>query len=176
MFKYICSLAIFALIVGCSKITLPQNTQYKLYTMLIAMPDANTQEAQRLSKDIISYSNYLKNIYHPIIEPHFNNFLVNIGVQKQGLCYEWSDALYLHLMQQNYKHYKFHLIVANRGKYWSEHNALSITTPHIPPNQGIIIDLWRDIEGIYINKVSLDTQYQWKHRASRELMAKEVKP
>jgi len=34
--------------------------------------------------------------YDPVSEPRLNNFLINVGVKKEGLCYQWSDALYLH--------------------------------------------------------------------------------
>ena len=169
MFRFICSLAIL-LLVGCGKITLPLNSYDRLYNSLISLPNANTKEAKILTKDILNYSNHLKAKYHPIIEPHFNNFLVNIGIQKQGLCYEWSDALYLHLLSKHYKHYKFHLIVSNKGKYWSEHNALAITTPNTPIQQAIIIDLWRKIDDIYINQVNKDDEYRWIQRVEREII------
>jgi len=168
MLRYIFSVCLVWLLVGCQSPSLPNSSQTKLYHLLLSLPQSNKQEAYRLSKEVISYANYLKEKFHPVVEPHFNNFLVNIGLQKQGLCYEWSDALYMHFSKRHYKYYTFHLIVANKGEYWSEHNAFAITTKGTNPLDGIIIDLWRDVDGIYISKISDDTQYQWIHRKERE--------
>jgi len=169
MFRYIFSLVFIVLVVGCTYIVKPQNEQNKLYNMLLSL-DKNVSkiEAKRLSKEIVFFSRKLKQQYQPLIEPHFNNFLVNVGLKKQGLCYEWSDALYIHFVNQSYKDFRFHLIVSNKGEYWSEHNAFAITNSKDNISEGIIIDLWRDIDGMYINYIIKDKSYQWSLRKNRE--------
>ena len=169
MHRYIYSILIIYLLSACSYISSPQIKTDRLYHLLIAMDtNVSQKEAKRLSKDIISFSTKLKQKYQPIIEPHFNNFLVNIGLKKHGLCYEWSDALYLHFTTKHYQSFRFHLVVSNQGKYWSEHNAFAITNSRDEISKGIIVDLWRDIDDIYINYISKDTSYQWRRREKRE--------
>ena len=169
MYKFIFSI-ILIFTTGCSYIPHPRYKQEQLYHFLLSLDNHISKiEAQKLSKYIISFSTKLKQTYKPIIEPHFNNLLVNIGLKAHGLCYEWSDALYLHLSKQNYPNFTFHLIVSNKGKYWSEHNAFAITSHNNPISKGIIIDLWRDINDIYINYISKDDTYQWDTRQQREL-------
>jgi len=169
MFRYIFSIIILLLSLGCSYIPSPQNKQDNLYNLLLTL-DSNISKdtAKKLSTDIISFSTKLKHDYQPIIEPHFNNFLINIGLKKRGLCYEWSDALYLHFIKQHYQNFRFHLIVSHQGEYWREHNAFAITNSNNNISKGIIIDLWRDIDNIYINYIFKDTSYQWKRREKRE--------
>ena len=165
MFKYIFSIVISILIIGCSYIPSVQKRQQELYQLLISLDyHISKNEAKRLSKDIIHFSKQLKESYQPIIEPHFNNFLVNIGLKSHGLCYEWSDSLYIYLLKQNYDGFEFHLVVSNRGKYWSEHNALVIMPKGTTLPQGIVIDLWRDIDDIFFTKILYDKLYHWQIR------------
>jgi len=169
MHRYIYSILIIYLLSACSYISSPQIKTDRLYHLLIAMDtNVSQKEAKRLSKDIISFSTKLKQKYQPIIEPHFNNFLVNIGLKKHGLCYEWSDALYLHFTTKHYQSFRFHLIVSNQGEYWSEHNAFVITTKDKSILDGIVIDLWRYPDDIYMDFIKKDTSYKWRWRNQRE--------
>ena len=165
MFKYIFSIVISILIIGCSYIPSIEKRQQELYQLLISLDyHISKNEAKRLSKDIIHFSKQLKENYQPIIEPHFNNFLVNIGLKSHGLCYEWSDSLYIYLLRQHYNGFEFHLVVSDKGKYWSEHNALVIMPKGKNLSQGIVIDLWRDIDDISFIKIPDDKKYQWTIR------------
>jgi len=171
MFKYILNIYLLFFIISCQTPHIPKTQQEKLYHMLISLDThISHKQAYNLSKELISVSNQLKHKYNPIIEPHFNNLLVNIGIKEHGLCYEWSDMLYLHFKPKEsiYRDFEFHLLVSNQGQYWSEHNAFAISLKHHNIYDGLVIDLWRDIDSIYINKIKNDKIYTWVYRKSRE--------
>jgi hypothetical protein len=129
-------------------------------------------EAERLSRDIYQKTKSLSEEFKPVSPPQFHNFLVNIGLKQKGLCYHWSDALYLHLNSRGYEYFDFHLLVDHIGEYWSEHNAVAVTTKSCTSDEcieenAIVIDAWRDSGRLYVMKITEDTQYRWKHRIDR---------
>jgi hypothetical protein len=136
--------------------------------------DANIslEEADYLAWDIYHKAQELTESYALVSPPQFHNFLVNVGVREKGLCYHFSDALYLHLKSQGYEHFDFHLVGANIGEYWSEHNALVVVAKGCKNEKcilesGILIDAWRDSGEVYYARVSEDRSYHWKHRSER---------
>ena len=124
-------------------------------------------EAELLSREIFKETAKLTKKFKPVSEPHFNNFLINVGVKDKGLCYQWSDALYIHFLGKNYHDFEFHLLVANKGKYFYEHNVLVVVAKGEKVMDGVIIDPWREPVKLYFSKVSEDKKYKWKHREKR---------
>jgi len=125
------------------------------------------QEATRLSKDIFHETAMLTKEFELTSPPWFHNVLVNVGLREKGLCYHWSDTLYVHLLQKKYPYFEFHLVGANIGEYLYEHNAVVIVTKGGIVEEGIIIDPWRDSGKLYFSKLEDDFVYKWKHRAVR---------
>jgi len=120
-----------------------------------------------LSHDVFEETTRLTKSFKLTSPPWFHNFLVNIGLKEKGLCYHWSDALYMYLSKKQYPHFEFHLVGANIGEYFFEHNALVITAKGSKVLEGVIIDPWRNSGKLYFSKVREDTKYRWEHRASR---------
>ena len=98
--------------------------------------------------------------------PAYHNFLVNVGLKKKGLCYDWGDALYLTLLQTHSPSFAFHLVGANIGAYWREHNAVVVSKKNESIQKGIVLDAWRDSGRLYSVQVTQDT-YHWVHRPLR---------
>ena len=130
-------------------------------------------ESLKLSKDIFSKTQSLSKAFKMTSPPQYHNFLVTIGLREKGLCYDWSDALYAYLTQREYPSFEFHLMGANIGKYWTEHNSLVVVAKGLAIEEGIIIDPWRNSGKLYFSKVKEDGNYSWKHRASRGCNLKE---
>jgi hypothetical protein len=126
-----------------------------------------TSESLKLSKDIFYKTRSLSKAFKLTSPPQYHNFLVTIGLRKKGLCYDWSDALYVYLTQREYPSFTFHLMGANIGKYWTEHNSLVVVAKGLSIEEGIIVDPWRDSARLYFSKVKEDVKYSWKHRATR---------
>ncbi|PHS41866.1 MAG: hypothetical protein COB07_01960 [Sulfurovum sp.] len=125
------------------------------------------EEARQLSQDIFHKTQLLTKEFKLTSPPQYHNFLVNVGLREKGLCYHWSDALYLYLSHEKYVSFEFHLMGANIGEYLYEHNVLVVVAKGARVEGGIIIDPWRDSGELYFSKVREDRKYQWKHRANR---------
>ena len=129
--------------------------------------DIPPSEARQLSAEIFSKTQELTEVFELTSPPQFHNFLVTIGIRDKGLCYHWSDTLYLHLSKKKYDAFEFHLMGANIGQYFREHNALVVVAKGGEIKEGIIIDPWRESGELYFSKVADDPEYQWQHRPMR---------
>ncbi len=171
MLRYLFKLMLFSLFfTGCS--VAPHSvseTEVDTLAALLASLDRNIpkKEAVRLSRDIFSETQTLVKDFDLASPPLYHNFLVNIGLRKKGLCYHWSDALYLYFSAKEYPHFSFHLAGANIGEYFFEHNTLVVTAKGGTVEDGIIIDPWRNSGKLYFSKVKDDRAYRWVHRFER---------
>ncbi len=140
----------------------------QLSTLLRSLDDRITQdEAMHLSEDIFYQTQKLTKEFELTSPPLLHNTFVNIGIRKKGLCYHWSDALYAHFSEKRYPHLEFHLVGANIGEYFSEHNALVVTRKGGSVQNGILIDPWRNSGELYFSRVIEDKKYHWIHREER---------
>ena len=161
------TLVLLFLLVGCADTVTPltQTEVSRLATLFRTLDTTITQEkALKLSQDIFWKTEDLRKEFNRTSNPLWHNFLVNTGMRNKGLCYHWSDALYMYLSSKDYASFEFHLMGANIGEYWSEHNVLMVVGKDSKMQEGIIIDPWRDSEKLYFSKGKDDTDYVWKHR------------
>ena len=101
-FKY---LLLLFLLVGCANtVTPPTQTEVnKLTTLFRILNITITQdEALKLSQDIFWKTEDLRKEFGRTSSPYWHNFLVNIGMRNKGLCYHWSDALYVYLSAKDF--------------------------------------------------------------------------
>ena len=124
-------------------------------------------EALLLSRDIFKETAKLTKEFELTSPPWFHNFLVNIGAREKGLCYHWSDALYIHFLEKSYPYFEFHLVGTSIGEYFFEHNALVVVAKNGNVLEGVLVDPWRDSGNLYFANLKDDTKYKWKHRSSR---------
>ena len=171
MFRYFIRLAgIVWLCVGCSikpQLATPLAISSLTYQLRSLDPAITDEQAKRLASDLIETTATLVKRYDLTAPPLWHNLLVNIGVRQKGLCYDFSDALFLHLQRREYPHFEFHLAVANRGSYFQEHNALLIVAKGKEINGGLIVDAWRHSGRLYAVPFGKDEAYQWRHRSQR---------
>jgi len=169
MYKYLLSLLFSFFFSACVQTSsAPRKGMQELAALLQTLDSRiSSSEAHALSQEIFLETRKLTQKFKPVSEPHVNNFLINTGLKKKGLCYEWSDALYLHFKQAQYPDFEFHLLVANKGEYFFEHNVMTVAAKGGSVMAGVIIDPWRKPGEIYFAKVKEDSQYRWKHRAER---------
>ena len=126
-------------------------------------PHVSRREALNLSQRSIDYSLYLSQKYQAISSPWIQNTLVNVGLKKRGLCYEWAEDLLKYLVKRNYQTLEFHTIGANIG-YLNEHNALSVSAKGEGIEKSIVLDAWRNSGNLYFKKIREDKKYDWKER------------
>ncbi|CAA6805487.1 MAG: Unknown protein [uncultured Sulfurovum sp.] len=121
------------------------------------------KEAKILAKSSIDYSLKLAKKYEVISYPWVQNFLVNVGIKKRGLCYEWSEDLLTYLLKYPYRTISFHNIGANIG-YLNEHNALAISAKGEGIERSIVLDAWRNSGNLYFGNIEEDRGYKWEKR------------
>ncbi|HEY9190793.1 MAG TPA: hypothetical protein VIM88_07990 [Sulfurovum sp.] len=138
-------------------------------TILLQSLDSNIppSEAEQLSKDIFHRTQLLTKEFALTSPPVFHNFLVNVGLRDKGLCFHWSDALYIYLSEKRYASFEFHLAGANIGEYFYEHNALVVVAKGGKVEEGVLIDPWRDSGELFFSTVKNDDAYRWHHRPAR---------
>ncbi len=131
---------------------------------------APLSKKKKLAQNIFRYVSYLTEQYALVSPPLWHNFLVNIGIKERGLCFHWSDALYLYLRQYHYDYFSFYLVGANIGEYFLEHNALLIAAKDADTIKGgVLIDPWRYSGKLYFSIVEEDKDYKWRRRKKREI-------
>jgi len=158
------------LLTGCSvKLEpIPDREVERLSVMLQGLDVNITQEeASALSRDLFMETARLTKEFELVSPPWVHNTLVNTGIRKKGLCYHWSDALYLAMKEKQYDDFAFYPAGANIGEFWSEHNVLVITAKDKPFDTGIVVDPWRDSGRLYFAGVKEDRKYEWRERTER---------
>ncbi len=122
----------------------------------------NKREAKDLAKKSILYANKLAKEYKIVSPPLWHNTLVNMGLKKRGLCYQWAEDMLLFLLKQKYLTIQFYSIGAKIGDYF-EHNALALSGKGDFFKKSIILDAWRNSGNLYFNYINKD-KYIWKNR------------
>ncbi len=92
--------------------------------------------------------------------PGVQNFLVNIGARKGGLCFQWAAELLIRLNALKLQTLELHWAESGAGTS-GEHNVLVVTAKGQPFAQGIILDNWRNGGHLLYGPVTLDPEYRW---------------
>ncbi len=166
---YLAVWLVASLLIGCSVKPLHSShaqLDHLTQTLHQLDPTIPHQEADRLARDLYRSTAKLVTLYRLTRPPLWHNLLVNVGIKEKGLCYHFSDTLFVHLQRGDYPHFAFHLAVANKGDYFGEHNALLIAAKGKPITKGLIVDAWRHSGRLYVVPFAKD-RYRWRHRAER---------
>ncbi len=148
----------------------PAGTQEQALSMMLldTLPPISRKQATKLSREAIRYSKKLAARYKITTPPLVHNFLVNVGIKNRGLCYQWSDDLYMHLQNLHLRSIQLKPVGANIGKYWTEHNALVVLPTHDNRlDHGVLLDPWRHAGVLYFVPISKDPVYHWQIRTDR---------
>ncbi len=167
MKKYIYSFVFIIFFTGCiNNPSIPgtnSSKEMRLEKLLNAL-HVDKKEAKDLAKKAIAQSHTLAKEYNLVKPPLFQNFLVNIGLRKKGLCWQFALDMLSFVKKQNYKSFDYYIGGANIGNYWSEHNVLVVTCKGCGFKDGILLDPWRDSGNLYFSKLKDDKEYKWKQR------------
>ena len=89
----------------------------------------------------------------------FHNVLVNLGLRKRGLCFQWADDLSAKL-----ESLELRTLHVRRGaarlETRREHSSVVLTAPGQAFDQGIVLDAWRHSGRLYWCGVKED-KYPW---------------
>lgn len=116
-------------------------------------------EAERVAGSAYDYSRELAMRYRVVRPALWHNFLVNTGHKERGLCYEWAEDLLAELQSFNLASLQLRWAIA-RAETAREHNAVVVTAPDQPFEQGIVLDPWRRGGKLVWSPVMAD-RYPW---------------
>ena len=122
-------------------------------------PRVRAEEAAQLAECIYNASRQLRRDYQVVWPPLFNNFLVNSGMRKRGLCFQWAEDLLSRLDALKLRSMELHWGEAHAGTS-HENNCIIITAAGQPFSSGILIDCWRHSGRVYWNTVGAD-RFPW---------------
>ena len=140
------------------------STQEARLEKLLDSLHVDKNEAKDLANKAIIHSSALAKQYDLVKPPLLQNFLVNVGLRKKGLCWQFAYDMLSFVKKQNYKSFDYYIGGANVGNYWSEHNVLVVTCRGCGFKNGILLDPWRDSGNLYFSKLKDDKEYKWIQR------------
>jgi hypothetical protein len=124
-------------------------------------PSIRPEEAQLVARCAYTTGRELKREWQVVWPPGLQNFLVNTGARKGGLCFQWATELLLRLDALKLETLELHW-AESFERTASEHNVVVVTARGQPFHQGILLDNWRYGGRLIWGPVTGDTQYQWK--------------
>ena len=124
-------------------------------------PNVRPEEAQRVGQCAYTTGRELKREWRVVWPPGLQNFLVNTGARKGGLCFQWAAELLLRLDALKLETLELHWAESFIGTI-SEHNVIVVTARGQPFAQGILLDNWRYGGRLIWGPVSEDPHYRWK--------------
>ncbi len=160
MLKYI-FIAIFFTSCTIKQTPLNQNLEFALFKIV-----HDKKQSFLISKDIQNFAKKIKKEYNLTSYPNWNNFLINIGLKKRGLCWQLAYDL-LNFLKPKYKDIDYYIAGANINSYFKEHNVLVLTCKKCKFNDGLLIDLWRNGGEVYFSTLDDDKDFTWKQRGSK---------
>ena len=128
--------------------------------LLALSPGVHPDEASRLAAHAYSGSRQLAGDYRPVASPHLQNFLVNVGLKKRGLCHHWARDLGQRLARLKLRTLVLRWGIARAGTL-REHNCVVVTARGQPFERGIVLDAWRHSGRLFSGAVASD-RYPWK--------------
>jgi hypothetical protein len=124
-------------------------------------PGVDPEEARRVAFTAYTTGRDMAREWRVVWPPGLQNFLVNHGARKGGLCFQWATELLVRLDALNLRTLEFHWAESYPGSL-SEHNVIVMTARGLPIEQGILLDNWRHLGRLIWGRVVDDPQYEWK--------------
>ena len=137
-----------------------------LRTQIAALsPTVSPDEARRVAYTTYMTGRELHREWRVAWLPGIQNFLVNMGARKGGLCFQWATELLVRLDALKLQTLELHWAEsgANTG---AEHNVIVVTARGQPFGEGILLDLWRYSGTLVWTHVGMDPDYRWTENKS----------
>lgn len=145
----------------------------KFRNLIIGLSPASVRpdEAQRVAACAYTTGQELQREWRVVWPAGVQNFLVNTGRRKGGLCFQWATELLIRLDAMKLQTLELHWAESYPGLP-SEHNVIVVTAKGQPFAQGILLDNWRYGGNLVYGPVAADPNYRWtenKEAAARRL-------
>jgi len=129
--------------------------------LLSLSPAVRPDEAQRVVECAYTTGRELAREWQVVSLPGVQNYLVNIGARKGGLCFQWAGELLIRLNALKLQTLDLHWGESYPGTD-TEHNVIVVTGKGQPFQTGIILDNWRYQGHLVYCWARMDPQYHWK--------------
>jgi hypothetical protein len=144
--------------------------------ILVLSPTVRPDEAERVARCAYTTGRELAREWQVVPLPGIQNYLVNIGARKGGLCFQWAGELLIRLNALKLQTLDLHWAESYAGT-GAEHNVIVVTAKGQPFQKGIILDNWRYQGHLVYGGVTTDPQYIWKeNRAELALRLNQIPP
>ncbi len=120
----------------------------------------SAEEARKVAAVAYTTGQELKREWRVVWPPGVQNFLVNIGKRKGGLCFQWATELLIRLDALKLETLEL-LWAESFATTASEHNVIVVTAKGQPFAQGILLDNWRYGGQLAWGSVAGDPHYRW---------------
>src|SRR5262249_17509944 len=122
--------------------------------------EEHQEEADVLAREAIKAFGDLQKKYEMIRPAILHNLFLNIGLKKEGLCWEWARDLTDHLRTLDLKTFDLLWATAREGTL-REHNVIVIVSHGRSLEDGLLLDGWRHSGKPYWGLVTED-DHPWK--------------
>lgn len=129
-------------------------------------PNVDPEEAERVAAVAYTTGRDLKKEWRVVWPPGLQNFLVNTGKRKGGLCFQFAERLLLRLAEMKWETLEFHW-AESFDRTASEHNVIVVTAKGQPFSQGILLDNWRYGGRLIWGPIVEDPHYEWVENKSQ---------
>jgi hypothetical protein len=137
-----------------------------LRTRIAALsPTVSPDEAQRVAYTAYLTGRELHREWRVAWLPGIQNFLVNIGKRKGGLCFQWATELLVRLDALKLQTLDLHWAESGANTN-AEHNVIVVTARGQAFGEGILLDLWRYSGTLVWTQVAMDPDYRWTENKS----------
>ncbi len=126
----------------------------------LAQP-VKTEEARRVAECAYNTGRELQREWKVVWPPGVQNFLVNTGRRKGGLCFQFATELLIRLDKLKLQTIELHW-AESYIRTMSEHNVIVVTANGQPFKEGIILDNWRYGGRLVWGQVTADPHYEWR--------------
>ncbi len=123
-------------------------------------PSVDPAEARRVAEVAYNTGRELRIEWQVVWPPGYQNYLVNHGLRKAGLCFQWATELLVRLDALQLRTLELHWAESFQNTL-SEHNVIVVTARGQPFAQGILLDNWRYGGHLVWGPVSGDPHYRW---------------
>jgi hypothetical protein len=131
----------------------------------VLSPTVSPDEARRVAYTAYMTGRELHREWRVAWLPGIQNFLVNTGRRKGGLCFQWATELLARLDALKLQTLELHWAESgpNTG---AEHNVIVVTARGQAFGEGILLDLWRYSGSLVWTHVAMDPDYHWTENKS----------
>ncbi len=144
------------------ELVLARSAADRILTARIAAlsPKISADEARQVAATAYTTGQELRREWRVVWPPSVQNFLVNIGKRKGGLCFQWATELLIRLHALKLKTIEIHW-AESFATTASEHNVIVVTAKGQRFEEGILLDNWRYSGQLAWGSVAGDPHYHW---------------